>query len=175
MARSSGDPGSGRTGAGPSEGDLPGHAGRQPLGDTDVHVVRDTDRTVPHSIHPVPTHDPSECTCAAVCPDDDHCACAYIYADERDPDDHCECICPASASVSASFSGLEVKSALDRRVDLNVRGASLADVSGLLARIVDAEIFVPAHRLDERQELYLKDVALDTVVRELGLIAVVRP
>jgi hypothetical protein len=121
----------------------------------------------------VTTHDPKECTCAAVCPDDAHCACAYIYADERDPNDHCECICPARAP--ASFSELEVKSALDRRVDLNVRGASLADVGGLLARIVDAEIFVPAHRLDERRELYLTGVSLDTVVRELGLIAVVRP
>lgn len=36
-------------------------------------------------------------------------------------------------------------------------------------------IFVPAGRLDERRELYLKGVSLDTAVRELGLIAVVRP
>lgn len=117
----------------------------------------------------MPTHDPSECTCAAVCPDSEHCACAYIYADERDPNDHCACIC------SDPFSEPEVKSALDRRVNLDLRGASLGQVGGLLARIVDAEIFVPASRLDERCELYLHGVSLDTVVRELGLIAVVRP
>lgn len=117
----------------------------------------------------MPTHDPSECTCAVVCPDSDHCACAYMYADERDPDDHCECIC------SAPFSELEVKATLDRRVNLNVRGASLGEVGGLLARIVDAEIFVPARQLDERRDMYLEAVSLDTVVRELGLIAVVRP
>jgi len=117
------------------------------------------------------THDPNECTCAAVCPDSDQCACLYTYADERDPNDHCACIC----SVVNPFSEPQVKSALDRRVDLNMRGASLGEVGGLLAGIVEAEIFVPARRLDERRELYLKDVSLDTVVRELGLIAVVRP
>jgi hypothetical protein len=58
---------------------------------------------------------------------------------------------------------------------LNLRGASLGEVARLLAGIVDAEIFVPAHRLDERRELYLKGVSLDTVVRELGLMAVFRP
>ena len=119
------------------------------------------------------THDPSECSCAVVCPGDDQCACLYTYADERDPNDHCACIC--GGPLAASFSEPEVKSALDRRVDLDLRGASLADVGGLLDGIVDAEIFVPAGRLDERRELYLKGVSLDTVVRELGLIAVVRP
>jgi hypothetical protein len=67
------------------------------------------------------------------------------------------------------------KAALDSRVDLDVRGASLAEVGSLVARIADAEIFVPAHQLNQRRELYLEGVSLDTVVRELGLIAVVRP
>ncbi len=45
----------------------------------------------------------------------------------------------------------------------------------LLADVADAEIFVPADRIDERRELYLDNVSLDTVIRELGLMAVVRP
>ena len=45
----------------------------------------------------------------------------------------------------------------------------------LLAEIVDAQIYVPADRIDEQRTLYLREVSVETVVRELGLMAVVRP
>ena len=107
------------------------------------------------------------CNCANVCPDYDHCGCVYIYEEG-----HCHCLCGPRGVTAPE---LVTKAALDSRVDLDVRGASLAEVGSLLARIADAEIFVPAHQLHQRRELYLEGVSLDTVVRELGLIAVVRP
>jgi hypothetical protein len=45
----------------------------------------------------------------------------------------------------------------------------------LLAEIADAEIHVPADRMDERRTLHLEEVSLETVVRELEFMSVVRP
>ena len=45
----------------------------------------------------------------------------------------------------------------------------------VIAEITNAQVFVPADRLDERRTLYLEDVSLETAVRELELMAVVRP
>jgi hypothetical protein len=56
-----------------------------------------------------------------------------------------------------------------------MRDASFGKAGKLLAAIADAEIYVPADRMDERRTLYLQGVSLETVVRELGLMAVVRP
>jgi hypothetical protein len=107
------------------------------------------------------------CNCAEVCPGYDHCGCVYIYEEG-----HCRCLCGPDPVIRPD---VVLKAALDSRVDLDVRGASLGDIGRLIAGIADAEIFVPAHQLDERRELYLESVSLDTVVRKLGLIAVVRP
>jgi hypothetical protein len=67
------------------------------------------------------------------------------------------------------------KVGLDRRVNFDMHGASMGEVGSLLAETADAEIYVPAHRIDERRDLYLEDVSLDMVVRQLGLLALVRP
>jgi len=56
-----------------------------------------------------------------------------------------------------------------------MRDASFAKAGKLLAEIADAEIYVPADRMDERRTLYLEEVSLETVVRKLGFMAVVRP
>jgi hypothetical protein len=87
----------------------------------------------------------------------------------------------AAPFVPAFFPGTNtpapatLKAALDSRIDLNVRGATLAQVGRLLAGITECEIFVPATRIDERRDLYLQDVSLDAAVRELQLMALVRP
>lgn len=62
--------------------------------------------------------------------------------------------------------------ALDHLVDIEMLNASLGEAAQLLARLAYAEIFVPADRIDERRDMRLESVPLDTVVRELGLIAV---
>jgi hypothetical protein len=112
-----------------------------------------------------------DCNCATVCPDYDHCGCVYIYEEGR-----CHCICgPDPAGVVLAGEPVTLKAALDSRVDVTARGASVGELGALLAAVTNAEIFVPASRLDERRELYLEDVSLDTVVRELGLMAVVGP
>jgi hypothetical protein len=117
-----------------------------------------------------------DCTCAIQCPDYAHCACIYVYDIGL-----CRVRCSDEAAKAlareAKVSGDAVtsKAALDARVKLDLRGASLAEAAELLAEVSDAEIYVPAHRLGERRELYLEDVSLDTVIRELKLMAVVRP
>ncbi len=60
----------------------------------------------------------------------------------------------------------------DDVVDFDMRNASLGEAAQLLARNAYAEIFVPANRIDERRDMRLESVPLDTVLRELGLMAV---
>jgi len=78
------------------------------------------------------------------------------------------------SAIGAENLAVDNKVGLDRRVNLDMRGASLGEVGSLLAETADAEIYVPAHRIDERRDLYLEDISLETVVRQLGLLALVR-
>jgi hypothetical protein len=110
-----------------------------------------------------------DCNCASKCPDYAHCVCIYDIKTGK-----CGYSCSDSvAGVNLSEPVLKV--ALDSRVNVRMNGATLAEAGRLLADLTDAEIFVPASQLDERRDLYLMDASLDTVVRELSLMAVVRP
>ena len=123
---------------------------------------------------------PRDCTCIHHCPDYAHCICLYDYKLGV-----CRVRCHDEAKVKLLDIGDDSektggeqpwrKAALDSHVKLEMRGTSLEVAARLLAEVANAEIYVPAHRLDERRELYLEEVSLDTVVRELGLMAVVRP
>lgn len=108
----------------------------------------------------------SDCTCEHMCPGAVECAAVYIY-DENVCHGYC-------VNVEAAEPATH-RTALDGRIDLEVRGASLAQVGRLLAGVTDAEIFVPASRVDERRDVYLQNVSLDAAVRELHLMALVRP
>jgi hypothetical protein len=118
---------------------------------------------------------PEDCTCANVCPEYAHCICI------ADLEAHiCRIYCTDEViAVKQVFpvNGEEADAAarmpLDRRVNLDVRGASLGEAGTLIAAIADAQIYVPAGRLDERREISLRDVTLETVVRELELMAIV--
>ena len=61
--------------------------------------------------------------------------------------------------------------ALDDVIDFDMRNASLGEAAQLLARGAYAEIFVPVNRIDERRDMRFESVPLDTVLRELGLMA----
>ena len=108
----------------------------------------------------------SDCNCETMCPGAVECACVYIYDED---------VCHGYCINKAPPAPATLKAALDSRIDLNVRGATLAQVGRLLAGITECEIFVPATRIDERRDLYLQDVSLDAAVRELQLMALVRP
>ena len=116
----------------------------------------------------------SDCRCSFVCAGQAGCIACWIYDRGR-----ClyQCYTPAGEPVYTVLAADEVveKVGLDGHVDLRMRNASLGEVGRLLARVTDARIYVPADRIDERQDLYLEDASLDTVVRELGLMAVERP
>jgi hypothetical protein len=97
----------------------------------------------------------------------------FVHGDGGD----CQFICtncpgtpPEGTTVlpPGTFPGI----ALDHLVDFDMRNASLGEAAELLARRAYAEIFVPVNRIDERRDMRLESVPLDTVVRELGLMAV---
>jgi hypothetical protein len=52
-----------------------------------------------------------------------------------------------------------------------MRDLSLGEAAQLLVGGAYAEILVPASRINERRDLHLESVPLDTVLRELGLTA----
>jgi hypothetical protein len=113
-------------------------------------------------------HTPGNCNCALWCPDYDDCACMYTYGSGGG----CRCICedhPGPAEVEAQF-----PTRLDDMVNFDLRGASLTKVGSFLADFVDADLYVPAHRLEERQEFFLEAVPLQMVISALGMIAVPR-
>ena len=122
-----------------------------------------------------------DCTCENHCPAYDHCICLYDYelgvCRVRCNDNVAEVKTLAVSDAGGDEGAKQVnrKSALGNHVKLEMHDASLGDVSRLLAETIDAEIFVPADRLDERRDMYKDDVSLETLVRELGLMAVLRP
>ena len=112
-----------------------------------------------------------QCNCATICPDYAQCAITWVYELGQ-----CAGTCFGLVSrPDREDETLPAKVALDSRIDLDMRGASLGNVGRLIAAITDAQIFVPADRIDECPDLYLQDVPVDTAVRELGLMAVERP
>ena len=120
----------------------------------------------------IPDH--ASCNCDSVCPLYTDCSVAWVYSPPQCVY-HCEGgELPAPPEKLTESAEVE-KVALDGRIDLDMRGASLGNVGALLAGIADAQIFVPADRIDERQTRYLSDVSLEAAVRELELMAVVRP
>jgi len=113
-----------------------------------------------------------DCSCDGICQGYAHCVCLF---------DHKTGLCgyycsdPVAKARNSERDGAAEKVALDSRVNVDMRDALLGEAGKLLAEIADAEIYVPADRMDERRTLDLKEVSLETVVRELGLMAVVRP
>ena len=107
----------------------------------------------------------SDCICEKQCPGAIECACVYTY-DNNECHGYCIDAVPKSKTM---------KVALDSRIDLNLRGASLGLVGKLLADVADADIYVPGSRIDEKRDLYLEDVTLDSAIRELQLLAMIRP
>ena len=129
------------------------------------------------NIGPVVTG-PQDCNCANVCPGYAQCVC-IVDLEEQSCRFYCDGAARtaerASSDPKAESASVDDKITLDRRVRLEMRGASLGQVGALIAETVNAEIYVPAHRIDERRDLLLEDVSLETLVRELGLMALVRP
>jgi len=124
----------------------------------------------------VPDHLPEghgDCNCRFLCSGHPGCIACWVYDIAR-----CvwQCYNPDGTNVYTAVTVAEDdKVGLDRRVDLRVNGVALGEVGKLLAELANADIYVPADRIDEPQDLYLEDASLDTAVRELNLMAVERP
>ena len=109
------------------------------------------------------------CDCDSECPGCLSCAVMLVH----DPHGWCESFCgncPEPLPHTIKGSRRPVMS--DDLIDFDMRNASLGEAAQLLARGAYSEIFVPANRIDERRDLRLESVRLDTVLRELGLMAV---
>ena len=108
---------------------------------------------------------PGDCKCATLCPGYDDCACVYVYED-----DHCQCHCEDIDSPQTQ----EQFARFDATINLDIRGASLGKVASLLARVADADLYVPAHRIEEQNNILLEAVPLHAAITQLGLLAVPR-
>ena len=108
-----------------------------------------------------------ECTCANKCPDYAHCGCICDVKTGA-----CGYHCSDQVAKRKPVLYEALKASIDSRVNVRMSGVTLAEAAKVLAGLEDAEVFVPASRLDERRDLYLDDVPLETVVRELSLMAV---
>lgn len=113
----------------------------------------------------------AQCNCADVCPDYAHCAAIWIY-DEQVCHGYCSDVTLAPRKREDA---LVARVGLAGRINLEMHDASLGEVAGLIARIADARIYVPADRMEERRTLSLDEVSLEAAVRELGLMALVQP
>jgi hypothetical protein len=113
-----------------------------------------------------------DCNCATLCPGSVECALIWIY-DTGVCHGYCDFKAPAARRDHGD--AVAAKMALDSRIDLTMRDVSLGSVGSLIAKITDAQIFVPADRIDEQGTLYLIDVSINAAVQELELMAVERP
>jgi hypothetical protein len=109
------------------------------------------------------------CDCDSECPGCTSCAVVYEL-----PHGRCWRFCDGCPNPIAP--GLKVRDARspvtrDALVDFHMRNSSLAEAAQLLFSAAYREIFVPASRINERRDLHLESVPLDTVLRELGLTA----
>ncbi len=108
------------------------------------------------------------CTCEAHCPD---CLTCMVWLIHDEGVCHGNCT-GCTEKEPPSLAAATRRFPLDSLVDVEIRGVPLGEAAKLLAQGADAEILVPAHRLDEPRDMYLKSVSLDTVLRELGLVTV---
>lgn len=115
----------------------------------------------------------AECTCGFLCSDQPGCIACWVHGAG------CVWQCYDSSGGDVYHPAVIVqadeKVELDRRVNLQMHNASLGKAGKVLAEVAEAKIFVPGDRIDERRDLYLEDVPLEEVIRELGLMAQVRP
>ena len=107
-----------------------------------------------------------QCMCANFCSGSAPCICMFSHASGN-----CYCCCDGKVPLAMEPPDRTQKVALDRGVNVDMRGASLGEAGKLLADIANAEIYVPAERIDEQRMMNLQEVSLETVVRELGLMA----
>jgi hypothetical protein len=81
------------------------------------------------------------------------------------------CVCPHPTPTPLKVRGARRPVTRDELIDFDMRNASLAEAAQLLVSSTYAEILVPANRINERRDLHLESVPLETVLRELGLTA----
>ena len=111
------------------------------------------------------------CDCESECPGCKGCAVAYVL-----PHGICASLCSGCGGGEPHKIPLKSRDPLrpitrDDLVNFDMRNLSLGEAAQLLVGIAYAEIFVPASRINERRDLHLESVPLDTVLRELGLTA----
>ena len=111
------------------------------------------------------------CSCDGICSGYAHCIAIYV------PSAHyCRVYCTDPAKKAKSHAdGTVQRVSLESGVRVEMHDASLGEVGELLAEIANADIYVPADRIHERRTMKPQKVSLESIVRELDLMAVVRP
>ena len=107
---------------------------------------------------PIPTAD--NCTCEHMCPDAADCTCIWYESTHA-------CVFSCSSTLPHL---LKVKKAMDETVTVTTRNVELGKFAQLLSQVCDAEILIPAARLEEKLNLYEKGVTIGEVARKVGLV-----
>src|SRR5215203_200864 len=102
-----------------------------------------------------------DCTCDEQCPDSTSCMCIFTYDDGI-----CDCECTGPIVITAGRRRLPLYS----RVDINVRAADLTTVGQFLNSFCDTELLIPASKASQKVALSLKDVTLENVIKDAGLV-----
>jgi hypothetical protein len=108
---------------------------------------------------PIPTVD--NCTCENICPDSPDCTCIWFENIQA-------CVCSCAGAPPPHL--LKVKAAMDSKVNVTSRNAKLGKFARFLSEVCEAEILIPAARLDEKLSLYEKGVTIGEVARKVGLV-----
>src|SRR5689334_3372798 len=101
------------------------------------------------------------CDCDTACPGSAHCIAIWLYD---------KGVCWSLCQDATSAAGIDLKQVLDSEVDIEVKAMSLARVAEFLSGRVDAEILVPAARINEAVDLIEKKTYLRAVVEKMGLV-----
>ena len=108
---------------------------------------------------PVPTAE--NCTCDQMCPSSPDCTCIWIEHLHA-----CIIYCVGGSGPHV----LKAKVALDAKVNVTASGTDLAQLAKRLSDVCDAEILVPAARIDDKVALYEKGATIGQILEKVGLL-----
>ncbi|QXC62245.1 hypothetical protein KSP35_05405 [Aquihabitans sp. G128] len=106
-----------------------------------------------------------DCNCATVCPTSASCIVIYIHDTGE-----CWCACSKDAVTLEPFDQ-PAPVRLSDRIDVDMRGADLAELGEFLSRRSEVDLLIPAARAADWVEVKAEGITLGDLVEQAGLVA----